>query len=98
MGRSRITIGAVCDIWFTTVAVTGNFASGQDVLGFTTVAGISGAYNGGTGVLTLTGSASVAAYQTVLQSVTYFNNSNDPSGATEAILGLGAAQVGCTLR
>src|SRR5207249_4016 len=38
-----------------TVSITGNFASGQDVLGFTNQNGITGSYDASTGVLTLTG-------------------------------------------
>jgi hypothetical protein len=62
-----------------TVAITGNFASGQDVLGFTNQLGITGNYNSGTGVLTLTGTTTVANYQTALRSVTYANSSDNPS-------------------
>jgi hypothetical protein len=41
----------------------------------------SPAFNAATGTLTLTGSSSVANYKTALDSVTYFNNSDNPSGA-----------------
>ena len=41
-----------------TVQITGNFVSGQDVLGFTNQNGIAGSYNAATGVLMLTGQAS----------------------------------------
>src|SRR4029077_6873782 len=68
-----------------TVSITGNFVSAQDVLGFTTQNGIAGSYNATTGVLTLSGSASVAAYQTALQSVTYFNASDNPSGLARTL-------------
>ncbi|WP_439409100.1 VCBS domain-containing protein [Bradyrhizobium sp. DASA03076] len=68
-----------------TVSITGNFASGQDVLGFTNQSGITGSYNASTGVLTLTGSSSVANYQAALRSVTYSNSGDDPSGATRTI-------------
>ena len=68
-----------------TVQITGNFVAGQDVLGFTNQNGIAGSYNAATGVLTLTGQASVAQYQAALQSVTYFNSSDNPSGQTRTI-------------
>ncbi|MCK1293045.1 VCBS domain-containing protein [Bradyrhizobium sp. 30] len=68
-----------------TVSITTNFASGQDVLGFTNQNGITGSYNAATGVLTLTGSATVANYQAALRSVTYSNSSDNPSGATRTI-------------
>ena len=62
-----------------TVKITANFASGQDVLGFVNQNGITGSYNNLTGELTLTGSATVAQYQTALRSVTYSNTSDNPS-------------------
>ena len=62
-----------------TVKIAGNFHSDQDELGFVDQNGISGIYNAATGVLTLTGSSSVANYQAALRSVTYFNASDDPS-------------------
>ena len=68
-----------------TVQITGNFANGQDVLGFTNQNGITGSYNAATGVLTLSGSSSVANYTTALDSVTYFNSSDDPSGLDRTI-------------
>ncbi|WFU38082.1 VCBS domain-containing protein [Bradyrhizobium sp. CB82] len=68
-----------------TVSITGNFASGEDVLGFTNQNGITGSYNEVTGVLTLSGTATVAQYQAALDSVTYFNSSDNPSGATRTI-------------
>jgi T1SS-143 domain-containing protein len=68
-----------------TVKIIGNFVAGQDVLGFTNPNGITGNYNASTGVLTLTGQATVAQYQAALQSVTYFNSSDNPSSQTRTI-------------
>ena len=68
-----------------TVSITGNFVSGQDVLGFTSQNGIVGSYNAATGLLTLTGQASLGQYQAALKSVTYFNSSENPSGETRTI-------------
>ncbi len=51
-----------------------------DVLTFVNQNGISGVYDSGTGVLTLTGAASVANYQAALRSITY-------SGAADANVG-----------
>ena len=68
-----------------TAQITGNFVSGQDVLGFTNQNGIAGSYNAANGVLMLTGQASLAQYQAALQSVTYFNSSDNPSGQTRTI-------------
>ncbi|MBG9388418.1 hypothetical protein [Caenimonas aquaedulcis] len=68
-----------------TVAITGNYASGQDVLAFTPGGGITGSFNAATGELTLSGGASPAAYETALHSVTYANTSEDPATATRTI-------------
>ncbi len=51
------------------VAIDEGFAGG-DVLAFTEVDGITGSYDSVTGVLTFTGDADVADYQTVLRSIT----------------------------
>ena len=61
------------------VAFTANFAAAEDQLVFANQLGITGSYNAGTGVLTLTGTASPADYQTALRSVSYVNSSNAPS-------------------
>ena len=68
-----------------TVTISNNFVAGQDVLGFTDQNGIHGSYNAATGTLTLTGSASVANYKTALNSVTYFNSSDNPSGLDRTV-------------
>lgn len=52
------------------VRIASGFESG-DVLGFADQNGISGSYDGATGVLSLGGSATVAAYQAALRSITY---------------------------
>ncbi|WP_411955639.1 beta strand repeat-containing protein, partial [Cysteiniphilum sp. SYW-8] len=62
-----------------TISITGNFATGQDVLGFVDTANITGSFNAGTGVLTLTGTDTLANYQAALRSVTYQNTSDNPS-------------------
>lgn len=45
-----------------------------DLLNFTDQSGITGSYNAATGVLTLTGSATPADYETALRSVTFSNS------------------------
>jgi hypothetical protein len=50
----------------------------NDLLNFTNQNGITGSYNSTTGVLTLTGTASVANYQAALRSITF----SDSGGAT----------------
>ena len=61
------------------VRISTNFESG-DTLAFTNQNGISGNYSSGTGVLTLTGTSSVANYETALRSITYDHTGNNPQG------------------
>jgi hypothetical protein len=68
-----------------TVQIGANFTAGQDRVGFVDELGITGAYNGATGTLTLTGTASVADYQAALRSVTYGNSSDTPGAATRTM-------------
>nr|MDZ8007734.1 hypothetical protein [Nostoc sp. DedSLP05] len=68
-----------------TVSISSGFKSSEDTLNFTNKNGISSSYNSSTGVLTLTGTATVADYQTALQSITYTNSSDNPSTATRTI-------------
>ena len=67
-----------------TVSVSGNFVAG-DTLGFADQNGISGNYDSETGVLTLTGSASIADYETALRSVTFSSSSDNPTDATRTV-------------
>jgi hypothetical protein len=69
-----------------TVTVGGVVIGGNDTLSFTAPpgSGITGVWNSSTKTLTLTGAATVAAYQTALRSVTF---------ATSGILNLGARIV-----
>src|SRR5207253_2812742 len=60
-----------------TVSISG-FVAG-DTLNFTGQNGISGSYDSGTGVLTLTGSSTVASYQTALRSITFSSTSDNPT-------------------
>lgn len=61
-----------------TVAFTNNYFLGEDELAFSTQNGIIGSFDSPTGILTLSGSSSVANYQTALRSVTFENTSSDP--------------------
>ncbi len=63
-----------------TVSIGAGFLNG-DTLNFTNQNGITGSYNTATGVLTLSGTASVADYQAALDSITFsFSPSNgDPT-------------------
>ncbi|MCB9235628.1 MAG: HYR domain-containing protein [Bacteroidia bacterium] len=57
-----------------TVSIVGNLRSCEDELLFTNQNGITGTWSAATGVLSLTGSATNANYQTALRSVQYRNN------------------------
>lgn len=56
-----------------TVAITDGFVAGDQLI-FNNTAEISGNYNAATGVLTLTGTASIAAYEAALESVEFRPN------------------------
>ncbi|MCP4269432.1 MAG: hypothetical protein GY777_28325, partial [Candidatus Brocadiaceae bacterium] len=61
------------DIASATVTISGGFVGAEDVLAFTDGGGITGSYDSGTGVLTLSGTATLAAYEAALESITYEN-------------------------
>jgi hypothetical protein len=67
-----------------TVAISSGYVSG-DSLGFSDQGGITGVFDGETGVLTLSGSGTVAEYEAALRSVTFQSSSDDPTGATRTV-------------
>ncbi|HZY81946.1 MAG TPA: gliding motility-associated C-terminal domain-containing protein [Cyclobacteriaceae bacterium] len=68
-----------------TVSIISGFQSSEDQLIFVSQAGIAGSYNSTTGVLTLSGSAAVADYQTTLRSIRYNNISPTPNTSNRTI-------------
>jgi len=68
-----------------TVSISAGLVSSQDELAFPATNGITGSYAASTGVLTLTGSASVAQWQTLLRGITYRNTSPVPTTAERTI-------------
>ena len=68
-----------------TVSITAGLVASEDVLAFTNQNGITGAYNATTGVLTLTGTASLADYQAALRSVTYSDSNAAAASGTRTI-------------
>ena len=65
---------------------TANYTSTEDVLAFTNANGITGSWNAGTGMLTLSGTATVANYQSAIRSITYQNtNTGNPSIAVRTV-------------
>ncbi|MEM6364600.1 MAG: Ig-like domain-containing protein, partial [Planctomycetota bacterium] len=61
-----------------TVQIVSGYNPLEDVLSFVDQNGISGSYDNTTGTWTLTGTATVADYQTALRSITYTNTSENP--------------------
>jgi hypothetical protein len=68
-----------------TVSITGNYETGKDLLSFTNQLGIAGSWNATGGILSLTGSASIADWVTALRSVTYSNNGPSSNNNTRTI-------------
>ncbi len=80
-------------VFFATVTISVNLASGEDILSFTndgsTMGNIAaGAYDSSTGVINLFSSgssASVSEWQSALRAVRYSNSSDNPSTATRTV-------------
>jgi len=84
MPNLTMTDGASSTIAAAEVAIASGFQAG-DQLGFTAANGITGAYNALTGVLELSGTASLAAYQQVLDSIAFFSTVTDPTHGGSSI-------------
>ncbi|HEX5055039.1 MAG TPA: hypothetical protein VFX02_00935 [Gammaproteobacteria bacterium] len=84
---STITISDVdsTELNQATVSITANFSSSEDELVYSPINGIAGSYNSGTGMLTLSGVATLSEYEQALESVQYQNSSNNPGTATRTI-------------
>ncbi len=65
-----------------TVQVSAGFQAGSDTLLFANFGAITGSWNVGLGILTLSGSDSLANYQTALQSIQFQNSGSDTSART----------------
>ncbi|HSD36510.1 MAG TPA: putative Ig domain-containing protein [Rhodocyclaceae bacterium] len=68
-----------------TIQITDKYQNGQDVLAFTNQNGITGSWDAATGTLTLSGTTTVANYQTALSSVTYRNSSENPNTSARIV-------------
>ncbi len=73
-----VTPGNFANLTSARVSIQSGFETG-DTLGFSNQNGISGSYDPATGVLSLTGSSSVANYQTALQSITFRSTHQNPA-------------------
>ncbi|CAN2048059.1 hypothetical protein GMMP1_550002 [Candidatus Magnetomoraceae bacterium gMMP-1] len=61
------------------ISIIENYQFGEDVLSFTDTPNITGNWNAGIGILSLSGSDTKANYELALRSITYHNTSEDPS-------------------
>jgi len=68
-----------------TVTISQNFVGAEDELTYSTLFGITGSWNGGTGVLTLTGNNLLSDFEAALRSVNYVNNAIIPSGTQRVV-------------
>jgi hypothetical protein len=74
------------DLEGATITIGTGYVNGEDELLFTNQNGITGSFNSGTGILTLTGTATKAFYQTALESIQYRNIAgDDPTGGARTI-------------
>ena len=78
-----LTVDGSSNLASAEVRISAGYVASEDALGFADQNGITGAY--ADGVLTLTGTASMASWQTALRSVTYRNSSDDPSVASRTV-------------
>ena len=67
------------------VFVSTEFVAGQDVLTFTNQNGITGQFDHDTGVLSLTGQATVATYLNALRTISYQNNNSTTETLSKVI-------------
>ena len=82
---SGITVADTDDTQIVSAAVSiGTGFTGGDTLNFSDQNSISGTYHSDTGILNLSGTASLANYQTALASITFTSSSDDPTVNTTA--------------
>ncbi len=68
-----------------TVKISSGYENGVDSLNFTAMTGVSGNFDSTTGILTFTGTKTVAEYQTLLRTVSFNNSSDAPSTTSRTI-------------
>ncbi|RZL01887.1 MAG: DUF4347 domain-containing protein, partial [Rubrivivax sp.] len=76
---ATISGGTATNMSSMTVTLTNPLDGALESLSATNTGNITSSYNSGTGVLTLSGTDTVANYQTVLRSITYNNTSDNPN-------------------
>jgi len=68
-----------------TITISSGYESSEDVLAFTNANGITGSWDSGRAVLTLSGTASKANYETAFESVTYQNTDTGSPDTSDRI-------------
>ena len=74
------------DLASATVSISAGYLAGQDSLSFTNTPTITGSFDASTGVLTLSGTDTVANYQAALRSVTFSDGGQHPVGVEDGQL------------
>ncbi|MCX6173831.1 MAG: T9SS type A sorting domain-containing protein [Ignavibacteriales bacterium] len=83
---SATTVAAVeANLVSGVIQIISNYQNGEDLLGFTNQNGITGSWDATTGTLTISGTTSVANYQTAVRSITYQNTSFIPNTSHRTI-------------
>jgi hypothetical protein len=90
---TALTVGTVTTptpLTAATVSISGNFVTGEDVLKINeatsgTDGSITFSYNATSGVMTLTGAATEAQYETTLRKITYTNTAASPNTAVRTV-------------
>lgn len=85
---STLTIDShptISDLTSATIQITENLDNPDDQLNFVDTGSITGSYVAGTGTLTLSGTTTLANYQTAIRSVTFESLSGSPSPLTRTI-------------
>ncbi len=67
------------------VWISDNYQSGEDVLVYATIGGITGTFDAATGILSLSGNASINSYRSALRAVGYKNNSANPNTSIRTV-------------
>ncbi|MBF0383420.1 MAG: hypothetical protein HQL69_20565 [Magnetococcales bacterium] len=84
---SEITLSDLDDLELegATIYISANYQNGEDILSFTDQNGITGSWDAATGTMTLSGTATIADYQTALQSITYENSGDSMTSGSRTI-------------
>jgi hypothetical protein len=67
------------------IRISDGYVIGEDILSFTDTTTITGSWNSAFGILTLTGSDTVANYQAALNNITFANTSQAPDTQTRTV-------------